>query len=203
MPWFWDLVNMSVQVPLSLPQVENLLTQPFSQCPHRDLLGLNLHAWLLEPLAYKCKVSLMKWQRELRLLRDSQPELSDSKWTIFIKWCDSNKMDFRSPSLSQIAKFLLYLFKEKHLQPSTIDGYMTAIADKIGSDKINIGKDENLTRLLDSFHRDKPKGLRGVPSWSLSLALHQLTRPPFEPLRKASLKHLTFKTVLLWVLAKE
>ena len=109
-------------------------------------------------------------------------------------------MDFRSPSLSQIAEFLLYLFREKHLQPSTIDGYRTAITDKIGSDKINIGKDENLTRLLDSFHRDKPKGLRGVPSWSLSLVLHQLTQPPYEPLRKASLKHLTFKTVFLLAL---
>ena len=76
MPWFWDLVNMSVQVPLSLPQVENLLTQPFSQCPHRDFLGLNLHAWLLEPLAYRHKDSLMRWEHGLRLLRDSQPELS-------------------------------------------------------------------------------------------------------------------------------
>ena len=76
MPWFWDLVNMSVQVPLSLPHIENLLTRPFSQCPHRDLLGLNWHDWLLEPLAYRCKDSLMKWQHELRLLRDSQPELS-------------------------------------------------------------------------------------------------------------------------------
>ena len=67
-----DMVNRY----LSLPQVENLLTQPFSQCPHRDLLGLNLHAWLLEPLAYRRKDSLMRWQHELRLLRDSQPELS-------------------------------------------------------------------------------------------------------------------------------
>ena len=132
--------------------------------------------------------------------RQSTRAVYDSKWTIFIKWCDSYKVDFRSPSLSQIAEFLLYLFKEKHLQPSTIDGYRTAIADKIGSDKINIGKDENLTRLLDSFHRDKPKGLRGVPSWNLSLVLHQLTQPPFEPLRKASLKHLTFKTVFLLAL---
>ena len=39
------------------------------------------------------------------------------------------------------------------------------------------------------------KGQRGIPSWNLSLVLHQLTKPPFEPVRKASLKHLTFKTV--------
>ena len=57
-----------------LPQVTNLLTQPFNQCPHRDLLNLNLHAWLLEPLPSSKQGSLQKWQQELRLLRDAQPE---------------------------------------------------------------------------------------------------------------------------------
>ena len=123
-----------------------------------------------------------------------------SKWAVFVKWCNSNKVDFRSPSVNQIADFLLYLFKERNLQPSTIDGYRTAIADMVGNDTLNISSDENLTRLLDSFHRDKPKGRRGVPSWNLSLVLHQLTKAPFEPLRKASLKHLTFKTVFLLAL---
>ena len=67
-------------------------------------------------------------------------------------------MDFRAATLSHIADFLLYLFKERNLQPSTIDGYRTAIADMVGNEKLNISKDENLTWLLDSFHRDKPKG---------------------------------------------
>ena len=132
--------------------------------------------------------------------RGSTRAVYKSKWTIFVKWCNSNKVDFRSPSVNQIADFLLYLFKERNLQPSTIDGYRTAIADMVGNDNLNISSDENLTRLLDSFHRDKPKGRRGVPSWNLSLVLHQLTKAPFEPLRKASLKHLTFKTVFLLAL---
>ena len=123
-----------------------------------------------------------------------------SKWAIFVKWCDSHEVDFRSPSISQIAEFLLYLFKERNLQPSTIEGYRTAIADMVGNDRLAISKDENLSRLLDSFHRDKPKGRRGILSWNLSLVLHQLTKAPFEPLRKASLKHLTFKTVFLLAL---
>ena len=91
-------------------------------------------------------------------------------------------MDFRSPSVNQIADFLLHLFKEKNLQPSTIEGYRTAIADMVGNVDLNFSKDDNLTHLLDSFHRDKPKGRRGVPSWNLSLVLHQLTKAPFEPL---------------------
>ena len=132
--------------------------------------------------------------------RRSTRAIYKSKWAIFVKWCDSHKVDIRSPSVSQIADFLLYLFKERNLQPSTIDGYRTAIADMVGNDTLNISKDENLTRLLDSFHRDKPKGRRGVPSWNLSLVLHQLTKAPFEPLWKASLKHLTFKTVFLLAL---
>ena len=102
--------------------------------------------------------------------------------------------------MKSVADFLLYLFQDRKLQPSTIDGYRSAIADKLGSSSINISKDENLTHLLDSFHRDRPKGRRGVPSWNLSLVLHQLTKAPFEPLREASLKHLTFKTVFLLAL---
>ena len=102
--------------------------------------------------------------------------------------------------MNSVADFLLYLFEVKNLQPSTIDGYRSAIADKLGNTTVNISKDENLTRLLDSFHRDRPKGRRGIPSWNLSLVLHQLTKAPFEPLREASLKHLTFKTVFLLAL---
>ena len=201
MPWFWDLVSMSVQISLSLPKVENLLTQPFSQCPYRDLFNLNLHVWLLEPRPFNKQDSLMKWQQELRILkRRSTRAVYESKWAVFVRWCEENKVDFRSPSLNHIADFLFFLFQEKRLQPSTIDGYRTAIADKVGNSKINISNDENLTRLLDSFHRDKPKGRRGIPSWNLSLVLHQLTKPPFEPLRKASLKHLTFKMVFLLAL---
>ena len=132
--------------------------------------------------------------------RRSTRAVYESKWAVFVRWSEENKVDFQSPSIKQIVDFLLFLFQEKHLQPSTIDVYRTAIADKIGNNHVNISKDENLTRLLDSFHRDKPKGKRGIPSWNLSLVLHQLTKPPFEPLRKASLKHLTFKMFFLLAL---
>ena len=76
MPWFWDLVAMSSQNPLSLPNLPNLLTQPFSQTAHGDLPNLNLHAWLLEPQQLKNRASLRQWQRELRLLNGDQPDQS-------------------------------------------------------------------------------------------------------------------------------
>ena len=118
--------------------------------------------------------------------RGSTRSVYEAKWTIFIKWCLSNQVDFRAPPLKATA--------------GTIDRYRSAIADKLGNSTINVSKDENLTCLRDSFHRDRPKGRRGIPSWNLSLVLHQLTKAPFEPLKEASLKHLTFKTVLLLAL---
>ena len=109
-------------------------------------------------------------------------------------------MDFRAPPLKAIADFLLYLFQDRKIKLGTIDGYRSAIADKLGNFSINVCTDETLTCLLDSLHKDRPKGQRGIPSWNLSLVLHQLTKAPFEPLKEASLKHLTFKIVFLLAL---
>ena len=76
-------------------------------------------------------------------------------------------MDFRAAPVKSVANFLMYLFQDRKLQPSAIDGYRSAIADKLGNLPFNISKDENLTCLLDSFHRQtqKPEG-----------------NPPVEPL---------------------
>ena len=94
--------------------------------------------------------------------RSSTSSVYEAKWVIFTKWCVTNHVDFRSPPVKSVADFLLYLFEDKKLQPSTIDGYRSAIADKLGNATVNISKDDNLTRLLESFHRDKPKGRRGI-----------------------------------------
>ena len=132
--------------------------------------------------------------------RGSTRSVYEAKWTIFTKWCITNQVDFRAPPVKSVADFLMYLFEDRKLQPRTIDGYRSAIADKLGSSTLSISKDENLTHLLDSFHRDRPKGRRGIPSWNLSLVLHQLTKAPFEPIKEALLKYLTFKTVFLLAL---
>ena len=132
--------------------------------------------------------------------RGSTRSVYEAKWTLFTKWCITNQVDFRAPPVKSVADFLMYLFEDRKLQPSTIDGYRSAIADKLGNSILSISKDENLTGLLDSFHRDRPKGRRGIPSWNLSLVLHQLTKAPFEPIKEALLKFLTFKTVFLLAL---
>ena len=62
MPWFWDPLAMSSQIPPSLPNLPNLLTQPLNQIPHRNLTNLNLDARLLEPRHSRSRASLRRWQ---------------------------------------------------------------------------------------------------------------------------------------------
>ena len=200
MPWFWDLVTMSSQVPLSLPNLPSLLTalqsDPSQKSDQSKSPCLAPRATTIKEQGFSEAVAARIEAPQRRATRS----VYEAKWTIFTKWCVTNQVDFRAPPVKSVADFLMYLFEDKKLQPSTIDGYRSAIADKLGPTTVNISKDDNLTRLLEGFHRDRPKGRRGIPSWNLSLVLHQLTKAPFEPLREASLKHLTFKTVFLLAL---
>ena len=58
--------------------------------------------------------------------RGSTRSVYEVKWTIFTRWCLSNQVDFRTPPLKAIADFLLHLFQDRKLHPSTIDGYRSA-----------------------------------------------------------------------------
>ena len=99
------------------------------------------------------------------------------------------------PTISNIAEFLNHLFTIKNLKPGTTASYRTAIADHLGQFGQEVSKSLNLNRLLTSLYR------RGIPSWDLSLVLMALSKAPFGPLKDASLKLLTFKTVFLMALA--
>ena len=199
MPWFWDLVAMS-NSPQPTKPAQSLDTavqpDPSQESGKPESPCMAPRATAIKEQGFSKAVAA----RIEAPQRKSTRSVYEAKWTIFTKWCITNQVDFRSPPIKSVADFLLYLFEIKNLQPSTIDGYRSAIADKLGNITVNISKDDNLTRLLDSFHRDRPKGRRGIPSWNLSLDLHQLTKAPFEPLKEASMKHLTFKTVFLLAL---
>ena len=133
--------------------------------------------------------------------RPSSRRLYESRWSIFELWCQQSQVVSSEPTISKIADFLNYLFTVKNLKPATIAGYRTAIADHLGHFGQEVSKSLDLNRLIASFYRDKPTANRGIPSWDLSLVLLALTKAPFEPLKDASLKILTFKTVFLMALA--
>ena len=69
--------------------------------------------------------------------RGSTRSVYEAKWAIFTKWCLTHQVDFRAPPVRSVADFLMYLFQDRKLKPSTIDGYRSAIADKLGNSPIN------------------------------------------------------------------
>jgi len=101
-----------------------------------------------------------------------------------------------------IADFLLYLFKERNLQPRTIDGYRSALASAFKhSTNKELGKNQELTALIQSFYQERPNPSLEIPGWDIALVLGVLSRPPFEPLAQIPLNLLTWKTTFLLLLA--
>ena len=133
--------------------------------------------------------------------RSSTRTIHKSKWALFEKWCRENSVDFSTPSVKQISDFFMYLYQDLNRHPSTIDGYRPAIVDILGPSGQHIAHNEDLHRLLSSFHRDRPKSSRNLPKWNLSVVLNELTKAPFEPMKDTDLKHLTLKTAFLLALA--
>ena len=56
--------------------------------------------------------------------RRSTRAVYEVKWAIFVRWCETSQVDFRSTSIKQIADFLVHLFRRKifSLVPLTATG---------------------------------------------------------------------------------
>ena len=194
MPWFWDLVQLSTEIPLQLPVSMTLLKQSHKYVFHNNPQHLNLHAWCLGADKSKNKASLWRWQRELLPLSGHQQGPSTSQSGPYLK-DGAEKIRWISPL------HLMYLYQDLNRRPSTIDGYRTAIVDTLGPTAHHIAHNADLHRLLSSFHRDRHKSSRNLPRWNLSVVLNELTKAPFEPMKDTDLKHLTLKTAFLLALA--
>ena len=85
MPWFWDLVQLSTEIPLQLPVSTTLLKQSHRYVFHNNPQQINLHAWCLGADNSKNKASLWRWQRELLLLSGHQQGPSTSQSGPYLK----------------------------------------------------------------------------------------------------------------------
>ena len=79
MPWFWDPVQLSTEIPLQLPVSTTLLKQSHNYVFHSNPQHLNLHAWCLGVDNSKNKASMWRWLRELLPLRGHQQGPSTSQ----------------------------------------------------------------------------------------------------------------------------
>ena len=55
--------------------------------------------------------------------------------------------------------------------------------------------------MIMSMELQRPRLTPVLPQWDLGIVLEALSKPPYEPLREAFLKHLNLKTVFLLAMA--
>ena len=137
--------------------------------------------------------------------RDSTADLYDKQWDAFVTFCTARGWTAHRASSTQLACYLTHLF-DRGLAPATIQVHRAAISSVISSPAYNPSEDEVLRCLIKRFHRERPRLVRVVPDWDLSLVLTQLMKPPFVSGNPPSDRHiplhlLLFKTTFLLALA--
>ena len=110
------------------------------------------------------------------------------------------KLQIMSPTV--IADFLIFLFRDKKCQVSTIKGYRSTISNTLKfKSGYDIGSHPIISELIKSFETQRPVERSLAPKWDLSLVLSHICKAPFEPLHEASLLHLSMKTAFLLTMA--
>ncbi|KAJ8009733.1 hypothetical protein DPEC_G00094600 [Dallia pectoralis] len=130
----------------------------------------------------------------------STSTLYSNRWSMFVRWCETNTMDPVCCPVEQILSFLQYLL-DKRRSASTIKGYAAAIsACHEGFGNKTVFSHSLVKRFLTGTRRLRPVARASVPQWDLSTVLNALCAPPFEPLSQISLRLLSLKTALLLAL---
>jgi hypothetical protein len=130
-------------------------------------------------------------------IRNSTKEVYNRQWKIYRDWCDQRSIDPCTASVSQVCAFLQTLLIKKAAY-RTIAVYRSTISKyHIEIDGKPIGQNPRVCRFLKGVFHKNPPVRSLVPSWDLDIVLRALEKAPFEPMRLASIKHWTFKTIFL------
>ena len=133
--------------------------------------------------------------------RQSSAVVYESKWKVFGEWCHVKQINPVKATVQQLADFLIFLFEEKKLAISSIQGYRSCISKVFLARGIDISHDRDLNMLVRNFAIERPVQHREAPRWDLMVVLRFLMKPPFEPMNMASLADMTRKLAFLLTLA--
>ena len=92
------------------------------------------------------------------------------------------------------------------LLPQTIKGYRSCLASVLsGTGKAAAVQAKTISDMINSVELQRPSICNSVtpvlPQWDLGIVLVALSKPPYETLQEACLKHLTLRTVFLTAMA--
>ena len=110
--------------------------------------------------------------------RQSSAGVYESKWKVFGEWCHVKQINPVKATVQQLADFLIFLFEEKKLAISTIQGYRSCISTVFLARGIDISHDLDLNMLVKKFAIEHPVQHRVAPRWDLMIVLRRLMRGP-------------------------
>ncbi|XP_068248828.1 uncharacterized protein [Palaemon carinicauda] len=139
--------------------------------------------------------------RMSRHLRESSANVYQAKWKVFCGWCRGRGLSPLDASIPTIAEFLVYLREEMRLSVSAVKGYRSALSLAFRLKGVDISSSLELSLLIRNYELTCPQSEVRPPPWNVVQVLRALKRAPFEPLRQASDRHLTWKTAFLLALA--
>ena len=121
MPWFWNLVAMSSQIPLNLPNLSQHVDTALQSDPSQK--SDKPKSPCMAPRASAIKEQGFSEAVAARIEappRGSTRSVYEAKWIIFTKWYLANKMDFRAPPVKSVAIHPLTSARTKILRVSWI-----------------------------------------------------------------------------------
>ena len=80
--------------------------------------------------------------------------------------------------------------------PQTIKGYRSCLASVLSTGKAAAVQAKTISDMIMSVELQRLRLTPVLPQWDIGIVLEALSKPPYEPLKEVSLKHLTLKTVI-------
>ena len=133
-------------------------------------------------------------------LQRSTTALYQSKWSQFLDWCGRRDVNPCATSISVIAESCLHLCQDLGFSVTAVKGYRSALNHVFALTGMDLVASKVVSRMFCHFERTCPPREIRPPDWNFSLVLLCLSRPPFEPLKLTSDKHLTWKKSFLLAL---
>ena len=108
--------------------------------------------------------------------RQSSAVVYESKWKVFGEWCHVKQIDPVKATVQQLADFLIFLFEEKKLAISSIQGYRSCISKVFLAKGIDISHDRDLNMLVRNFAIERPCATQG----SAKMGSHDSSEASYE-----------------------
>ena len=97
--------------------------------------------------------------------RQSSAGVYESKWKVFGEWCHVKQINPVKATVQQLADFVIFLFEEKKLAISSIQGYRSCISKVFLARGIDISHDHDLNMPVRNFAIERPVQHREAPRW--------------------------------------